>query len=211
MSIITDKYFIGDINLTKEQLKSLTSAEDGTNSSWLDIYEAELLKRVLGVPLYNAYIADLNGTPNPTDQRFKDLVDGVTSLSFEVYGQTVNTEWEGLRIKAKRRSIIAYYVYYKYRNEVENFNSNAGQSTSNTENSERVSIYPKLVTSWNKMVNWYGAIPEYFNYEKLAFLDSSIYCHFNELPSVYNFLLANKETYPEWVFEPLHKLNIYGI
>ena len=60
------------------------------------------------------------------------------------------------------------------------------------------------------MVELYGITPDRLIYDEL-FLNQSGYNHHNALPSAYNFLLANLETYPEWVFKPLERQNIFGI
>ena len=79
-----------------------------------------------------------------------------------------------------------------------------------TENSTNVDVRPKLINSWNKMIKLYGDVPNCY-IDNTLFLNNSNYVHFNTLPSAYNFLLANIETYPEWIFEPLEKQNIFGI
>ena len=206
MSILTEAYYSKDINLTAEQAGKVAT-------SWQATYEEVILKRLLGYDLYALYAADLATTPatpqNPTEQRFKDLVDGKV-FTFDYCGNTVTKEWKGLRDSTLKKSLIAYYVYYQYRNEEESFNSGAGQVTSNTENSSKIDVTPKLISAWNKMIDLYGQVPnQYIN--KDLFLNQGNYKHFNSEPSAYNFLLANKETYPEWIFEPIVKQNIFGI
>lgn len=205
MSIISESYYTKDINLETGQITTVLR-------DWQDIYEEKILKSLLGYTLYELYVSDLNTTGavyEPVAQRFKDLVDG-KEFSFDVNGYTINTKFEGLRNKTTKRSLVAYYTYYMYRNEVESFNTSAGQMVGKVENSEKVSVHPKLVHTWNKLINWYGYINWDLVYSNL-WLDNGNYSHLNALPSAYNFLLANLETYPEWVFEPLEDLNIWGI
>lgn len=205
MSIINGTYYSRDINLIDTQIADV-------NNEWQSVYEEIILKKLLGYDLYTLYVADLATTPatpqNPTLQRFKDLVDG-KAFTFEYNGYTISTKWEGLRNQAKKISLIAYFVYYHYRNETESFNSGAGQVKSLTVNSTKANITPKLVYSWNKMIELYGEIPK--NLSKDYFINIDNYEHYNIMPSAYNFLLANKDTYPEWVFEPLETQNIFGI
>jgi len=205
VSIIANTYFNSDINLTSTQITNVVD-------SWLDIYEEMILKKLLGYDLWVLYDADLNkdgAIDEPVAQRFKDLVDG-KAFTFEYGGATISTKWQGLRDTTLLKSLIGYYVYFNYRNEEETFNSSAGQKIGLTENSNNVSAVPKLINTWNKMVEWYGQIPTELVYPEL-FLDNSNYIHRNSYPSAYNFLLANIDTYPEWVFEPLDRLNIFGI
>jgi len=209
MSIIANTYYHSDINLiagTDGQLESVSE-------SWQAIYEEIILKKLLGYDLYALYVADLATTPttpqSPTLQRFKDLVDG-KDLTFEVKGYTVSTRWIGLRDSTMLKSLIAYYVYYNYRNETESSNSGAGQILPLPENSTKADVRPKLINTWNKMIDWYGLTPNSI-ISKEYFLNTGNYRHYNSLASSYNFLLANIDTYPEWVFEPLEKQNIFGI
>ena len=203
MSLILNTYFSKDINLTGAQINVVASA-------WLNEYEEDILKKLLGYTLYKALIADLNGTSEPTLQRFKELIDGADLTFTTINGYEVITRWVGLRNKTLLKSLIAYYVYYQYRNEEESFNSGSGQKSGLAENSESVSAAPKLINTWNKMVDWYGKIPTNIAYPEY-FLNQNNYRHFNPDASAFNFLLANIDTYPEWVFEPLDTINIFGI
>ena len=121
MSIITSAYYIRDINLTPGQITNVIA-------DWQDIYEEIVLKKLLGYDLYTLYVADLalSVYGSPTAQRFKDLIYG-KAFSFEYNGNTIANKWMGLRDSTLLVSLIAYYVYYNYRNETETFNSGSGQ------------------------------------------------------------------------------------
>ena len=206
MSIISDSYYIDEINLTPQQINVV-------NQSWQAYHEEVILTKLLGYELYTIYKDDLEDNPttpeSPTAQRFKDLVDG-KEFTFEFNGNSITKKWAGLRDLNFYKSLIADYVYYQYRNQTENYNSGAGQVHSNTENSTRADIVPKLINVWNKMIDKYGPTP-YWMCDADLFLNNNNYVHYNSMPSAYNFLLANIETYPEWIFEPLDKQNIFGI
>lgn len=204
MSLIDGTYYNSDINLTAEELTIVAS-------DWQAVYEEAILKRLLGYELYALYDTDLNKTGDidePVAQRFKDLVDG-KDLTFEANGYTVNTRWVGLRDKTMLKSLIGYYVYYNYRNETESSNSGVGQIQSLSENAVKADVRPKLINTWNKLIEWYGLTPH--NISRNYFLDNGNYSHYDSEPSAYNFLLANLDTYPEWVFKPLETQNIFGI
>lgn len=210
MSIINGTYYKGDITLTPTQITAI-AAEIVVGSSWQDANEDVILQKLMGYPLWKLYEADLAlaVVGEPTTSRFIALVDGA-EFTFELNGNTITTKWPGLRDSTLLISLIANYVYYQYRNQTENFNSGAGQKHSTTENSTDADITPKLIYVWNEMINMYGQIP-YRYVNKELFLNNENYVHFNSEPSAYNFLLANLTTYPEWVFEPLEKQNIFGI
>lgn len=204
MSFIDDTYFNEDISLTGQQLTNI--------SSWITRYEEELLKKLLGYTLYTELIDDLDENDNPQTQKFIDLVGG-KAFSFELNGYTISTKWEGLRNVTIKKSLIAYYVYYHYRNKTETYSTISGEKRNASENSISVNAVYNLVDAWNKMVEWYGFFPyEYFyTASEVMFLDNSNYSHINKMPSAYNYLLANLEDFEDWVFEPIEAKNILGI
>lgn len=221
MSFIDNTYFINDINIP------VNVYQQADIDQYIERYEDKILQKLLGFALWKALIDDLDNG-NPQSERFIDLVDGV-EFSFNYINSTINTKWEGLR-NTKLKSLIAYWVYFQYRNENESFFSGIGQRKGKGENSESSDVMPKLVYSWNKMIELYGDTPKcYEPYNQTAynhrvtnryfkiyldkewFLNQLNYEHYNILPSAYNFLLANINNYPEWVFEPIKKLNIFGV
>ena len=180
MSIIAGTYYNSDINLIPNQITNISD-------SWQVVYEEMILKKLLGYDLYALYSDDLNTSglvDEPVAQRFKDLVDG-KDLTFEVKGYTVSTRWVGLRDKTMLKSLVAYYVYYNYRNETESSNSGAGQIQSLTENSTKADVRPKLINSWSKMIDWYGLTPNQI-VSKEYFLDIGNYRHYNSTRIKYN-------------------------
>lgn len=197
-----------DINVPTDQLGA-----DGAYATAILQYEPEILKYLLGYELYTLLIADLDGSGDPQTAIYTDLVDGA-EFSFELNGKTINTKWNGFR-NTELISLIAYYVYFSYRTQNEAFNSGYGQTISLGENSTKVDPTPKLIAVWNKMIELYGQTPNYiFNDLRSPdeyFLEQDNFNHYNILPSAYNFLLANIDDYPTWVFKPLELKNLFGI
>ena len=222
MSFIDTSYFINDISVPVNQYQEAYLIQ------YITRWENEILKRLLGYTLWKALIADLDGG-NPQTPRFTYLVNG-TEFSFEYDGHTINTKWEGLR-NTQLVSLIAYWVYFNLRNEKESFYTGIGQRRGKGENSVMADPVPKLVSAWNKMIDLYGYTPKYYypynnstifntrlaskNFkvylDKEYFLDQSNYEHYTTDPSAYNFLLANINDYPEWVFDPIRKFNVFGM
>ena len=205
---VTNYFNNSDINVPGVQLET-----SGNFDTAIIQYEPEILKKLLGYELYTLLIADLDESGDPQSQIYTDLVDGA-EFSFDLNGRTVNTKWNGLR-NDEYISLIAYYVYFNERSQNENFYSNYGQVQSLGENSTKVDVTPKLINVWNKMIDLYGVTPNYI-FQNLRspveyYLEQGNYRHYNALPSAYNFLLANIDDYPTWVFEPLEYKNIYGI
>jgi hypothetical protein len=120
-NLIDTNYFVRDINVpsgsTVELKAPLTAA--------IVRYEPEYLKKLLGYTLWKAVQVEID---SGVYTLYGDLVNGA-EFSFEYYGQTITTKWEGL-INASKISPIAYYTYYKQRENVESFNSGLGERKS---------------------------------------------------------------------------------
>lgn len=201
MSFINKTYFINDINLTSAQLDNIIN--------WITIYEEEILKKLLGYTLHTELIADLDINGNPQTTKFINLVGGAEFSFTTINGYDVSTKWMGLRDSTRLKSLIAYYTYYQYRNENETYNTTSGQKINNSENSTKADVVPKLINAWNKMIDLYGNVP--YKYNKEYFLNNDNYRHYNSNPSAFNYLLANIDDFNNWVFEPLEKINVFGI
>jgi hypothetical protein len=200
MSLIDNTYFINDINLPGDVLTN--------NSNFNNIiarYEPEVLTDLLGYELYKALLADLDGNGNPVTQRFIDLIDGA-EFSFEFCGYTINTKWNGLR-NSDKTSLISYYTYFEYREDNDTFYASGAQVEALTENSTNIGQIAKLTDIYNKMVELYGQS----RYNNSTWYDPDTFEHLTDEPSAYNFLLANKADYPEWVFKSKSKINQFGI
>ncbi len=182
MPFIDGTYFIGDLDIPNTDKDYVAERID-----WcINQYEPEFLQKILGYALYKAFVngvnistttpADPDETENTSedestvnaDQRWLDLRDGVeyTDLVGEL------RRWKGLIITDKKSSFIANYVYYWYRRGTATQTTGIGEVAANAENSVNVPPVQKMVTAWNKMVDWIK--------ELVAFLDAKV------------------ETYPEW-------------
>ncbi len=113
---------------------------------FIEEYERELLLNALGVTLYNELQAEL---PNPTTQKWIDLVDG---KDYEINSKT--KRWNGLK-GATQQSLIAFYVYCQYlRNDNSTYlTTGIAQNTAN--NAERSDPTPKFVKSWTRFLSQY--------------------------------------------------------
>jgi len=225
MNFIDITYFVNEINIPVDDYNP------GTLDAAIIRYQKEILKSLLGYQLWKELMADLDSLGNPQTQKFTDLVDGA-EFSFEYGGETINTKWEGLR-NDDMVSLISYYVYYKYRKDFDTNYSGNSQTMPINENSQVIPYGYKLSTIWNLMIELYGKTPTKYddNYifpynpyfsdsiytnsktwdQKYFFLNLDNYVHFNDTPSAYNFLLANKTDYTNWIFNPLYEQNSFGI
>lgn len=167
-----------------------------------------MLTDLLGYELYKLMIADLDGSGDPTAQRFKDLVDGAEFQNDYRFAQTL--KWNGFR-NDEKQSFIAYFMFYKYVERTHSLMSGIGNVLLKAENGERFDPYLKTTAAWSRMQELYGYIDS--DYEELypVSMRGAETSLFNELPSAYNFLYANKETYPEWVFKPKWDVTVFGL
>jgi len=205
---INKDYFVRDI------LVSRINTPEGSASidSSIDKFEKEALLKVLGYDLYQLFIA------NPTDQRFIDLSEG-KEFEFDFCGKTIKRKYVGLK-NAEKESLIAYYVYFKHQSNNETFSSTVGEVKPSTENASSVSARMKLTRAWNKFIELSGDLnktdyKKFYGLYCFDQLDLSTYQHVNTDPSLFNYLLANKDVYPEWEYDwkicESGKINIFGI
>ncbi len=205
MSLTLPQYFTNNVNLP-----GLTEAGEDNLQSAIDLYEPEVLKDILGDPLYELYVAD-----DFASQRFIDLRDG-GNFTFVYCGNTITRKYIGL---GAQKSLLVHYIYYKYRSDVYTQTTRVGEAKTNTENSVIVSPREKLVAAWNRYVELTGLIPD-----KIREFDGTVincncfnkynldgYEVYNDKASLYNYMLANNDNYPEWEYEPKNKqkINVY--
>lgn len=206
MSFIDSTYFVGEIQIPNVTANATIITQAITQ------YEKEILIQLLGYKLYSLLIADLTGALGaPVTQKYLDLVNGA-EFTHSFNGQDITLKWEGLKNTALQ-SLIAYYVFYKYVERDVTRLYGTGVSMSQTEKGfERVSPVNKLCNTWERMRELYGKIPsEYKPVYVRPVIGSNTSGVFNSDPSAYNFLFANKEDYPDWIFTPQWNINAFGI
>lgn len=191
MSLTDKTYFKDPINLPAGLTDSLTNV--------ILNYENDIIYDLFGYTLGELVIAyDENTSP----QRIKDIVEGKTYTvpgnqcgRVNPSGDDITVNWNGL-INDEKRSLIAFWCYYKWCRDKETFTTNAGGAKTKLENAENVGFSKKATTAWNSMIKLYGQTT-----------DAAV------IPSCYNFLYAHKEDYPEWVFkaEGYEPINMFGI
>ncbi len=141
--IIDSSYFINKLNLP--QAGNTEGVTDVNN--FIEQYEPEYLKCVLGLDLYNAFIDGVDGSGLPDEQRWIDLLEGV-----DFTYKNCLYHWNGFKPDAKI-SPIANYVFYQYvDNKVTDFTL-IGMVQSTTDNNRVVVSDDVLVNAWNRMVD----------------------------------------------------------
>lgn len=137
--IIDHTYFVGKINLPQV---GNTPGRD-TVDEFIEIYETEYLKKILGYDLWKAFTDGIDGS-GPHDQRWEDLLAG---KDYDFQGH--NKNWPGFEAKP---SPIGQYVYYQYMENGAAINTLVGTATQAVDNNNKVSPFEKMVSAWNDMV-----------------------------------------------------------
>jgi len=203
MSFIDGTYFTGKI-----LIPNIHAPYDVDINQAISQYEEEVLTQLLGYTLHKAMIADLDDNGDPQTARYINLIDG--SEFQHAYGNIAQTlKWNGFR-NTEKLSLSAYYTFYKYVERNVTKMSGVGNTDLKAENAEKVSPIRKMTDASYEMRKLYGIIPSYARWEN-SIEGNNLPCTFNDLSSAYNFLFANKETYPEWIFTPIQGVNIFGL
>ena len=148
-------------------------------------YERDILIQLLGYDLYKL-VAAYNSSTSP--QRIKDIVEG------KEYTEGSHTvKWNGLK-NSEKVSLLAYYVYIEYiRDHAVDF-QNVGATASTVENG--VNVGPGVLIQRASM-----QLRELAGYS-----GQDMYAG-----SLFNFLSHHESDYPEWLFNEVKPMNIFGI
>ena len=188
-------YFFGEILIPELNVESKRSALNID----IGVYQKEILIDVLGYELYTLFIAGLAAET----VIYKDIRDGKV-FTFELNGKTITRKWNGL-INTEKISLISDFTYYKITERKVSHSTAIGEVIPDAENAVRSNSTDKMVNAWYRMREMYGITPRGF-----VKITDSDYVHYNDLPSLYNFLLANTDVYPTWEFEPKNSVSGFG-
>jgi hypothetical protein len=179
MALIDRNYFNFEINLPVNANSDL--------SNYIDRFEPEILKSLLGYELYTLVAASTD-----TSGRLYDLING-KEYTVAYNGRDQKVKWEGL-VNADHKSLIAYYVYYQFQRCKATLPGASGEVKLKHESSFNADLHMKIMDAWSRMRELYG------------------YAGQSELqPSAYNFLMANESDYPEWIFTEIGSMNAFDI
>jgi hypothetical protein len=195
-NLIDSTYFKGDILLTnKTDLASDISEA-------ISRYEKEILINLLGYKTYKSMVA------SPTVEPYKSLIEGAEfEMTFD--GITQLLKWEGL-VNSDKLSLIAFYTYYKYQERNFVKPSAIGTVKAKAENAEVVTPIWKMVNAWNEMITMYGVFNNsWFAQSSAVIIKPDGGLIYNNNASAYNYLCANVDLFPDWIFTPLRSINLF--
>lgn len=207
--IVNATYFKGEIYLSQVGTGASTRVNNNDRlQSFIEKYEAEILKKALGRKLYNEFKLALedNGTLKVgVDQKWDNLLNGT---EYEKGGVTYY--WRGL--VDNNESLIAYYVYYKYVIANIEQQTTLGTVKAEAKNAVSASAVPNTIQAWRNLYQWYMGDS---NYEPLVYQYRGIYVkdwftgdNSNDV-SLYRFLSDN--AYDNWSFTPIENKNTWGL
>lgn len=107
MSLIDKTYFVEDLDIPNTDEQAVSERING----YIQRYEPEFLKKLLGFPLYKAFVSGLNTIPPAVpNQRFIDILYGKEYTNLQGY----LTEWRGLIMTANPVfNLAGGYVFKK--------------------------------------------------------------------------------------------------
>lgn len=230
MIINTFDFFITtDTKVPNVGTNSDTATGNQSLLQWyIDTYEPEVLIKGLGRDLYELFIANfevdrtnveygnLSGGSPP---RFIDLLDGLT---YTINGE--NRYWNGLRFRtdpstnpqAALRSLLIYYVYYKYLNDNVDSLTDLGVAIEAVKNADIVDPTRLMVFVWREFIKMYGGITDrhvsrYGGHFINGFFVQDFSSDNTGEVSLFQYLNDNKDVYPEWEFTACQNINQFGI
>jgi len=203
-SFIDTSYFIGELVIPNFN----STAVNVPLNQAITQYEKQILISLLGYKLYSLLIADCSSGV-PVTQKYVDLVDGA-EFTHSFGGEDITLKWEGLK-NTDKLSLISYFTFFKYVERNVTHLSGSGTAIKAGEKGwTNASPMNKMINAWERMRELYGIIPIDYK-DHTASTGSGFNGVFDCSPSAYNFLYANKDDYPDWIFTPQWNINAFGI
>jgi hypothetical protein len=118
--------------------------------SYLDRYEDEYLVKMLGVELYDLFIADLDVNNEPQDIKFTNLFD---PFNYQ--------EGFSLLISRGIKDMLLGFLYFEYMKDLATQTTSVGVVKPEEQNSKVVSAHTPIYLKYNESIKTYNAIQEY--------------------------------------------------
>lgn len=123
MSIITPADFNAENSIGQREQPAVASLIQG----FIDKYEPLFLKKLLGIDLYNEFVAGLAADP-------------------------IDAKWLYLRDDTEIKPMLVNYIYYYYLRNQTTLSAGISEVKPKAENARPVSSVDKQVRAWNEMV-----------------------------------------------------------
>ena len=152
MATLTAAYFTGELLIPSVSGSTYAEVENlATLTNMINKYEPKFLELLLGETLYATYAAAI--ALGPTSGVWFDLKS-------QIYQTTPFYQ-----------SPVANYVYYMFWRSNRTTTAHVGESKAKVENSDLVSIGPKMNNAWNEMVDLVADIREFLDDHSTDYTD----------------------------------------
>ena len=206
-------YFVNDIFIPQTGNNVSHVANDNKKlMQAISKYEVEILVRGLGRKMTKELYNQLSDgkVSDTTEQVYIDLIEGT-----EYTYQDREFCWRGLvdTTGDYTECMMAYYIYWNYVKNSDVLLTTMGTKKGNSQNTNIVSSFPKLVTAWRNLHDWYmGSVETYAKkyYHKGYYVEDYFDGHSDDV-SMYQFLSHNRENYPDWKFTELENKNFFDV
>lgn len=117
---------------------------------YIDRYEDIYLVELLGVELYNQFIADLDPNYIPQDAKFLKI--------FEPFNEQISFT---LMISRGMKDMLIGFIYFQYLKDLITKTTNVGVTKAQEQNSKVITSHTTIYGRYNESIKTYNAIQEY--------------------------------------------------
>lgn len=127
---------------------------------YIDRYEDIYLVELLGVELYNQFIADLDTNNVPQDPKFIKL--------FEPFNEQISFT---LMISRGMKDMLIGFIYFQYLKDLITQTTSVGVTKPQEQNSKVITSHTTIYGRYNESVKTYNAIQEYILFSMTDYAD----------------------------------------
>lgn len=117
---------------------------------YIDRYEDQYLIQLLGVELYNLFIADLDSNNIPQSDRFKKI--------FDPFNEQIGFS---LMMSRGIKDMLIGFIYFEYLKDLITKTTNVGVTKPQEQNSKIITAHTTIYGRYNESIRTYNAIQEY--------------------------------------------------
>lgn len=117
---------------------------------YIDRYEEQYLIQLLGVELYNQFIADLDIDNIPQDVKFLKI--------FEPFNEQISFT---LMMSRGMKDMLVGFIYFEYLKDLITKTTSVGVTKPQEQNSKIITSHTTIYGRYNESINTYKAIQEY--------------------------------------------------
>lgn len=131
--------------------------------AYIDKYVPRYLRQLLGVDLYNDFIADLDSNDYPQSPNFVDIYEPFAYDSgYNFYQWNGLYEGHGAVVSEGMKEMLLGFIYYEYAKDLVNQMTPFGNVKPKSENSDIANtLFSMMYTRYNEGVSTYQAIQNY--------------------------------------------------